>query len=264
MDVLGAITNRSELKTACEFIDEEVSATVSQCLASPAPEASPAFVPTGLGPTDAVLGLKKSSYASIKSESKEQSIELDLTDINEDEINRYIMTEAEVETKRIQFERLNAEFLKEQAEKKMKKLQMEIEKGKDKKKRTGRKRRAPGSSYPDGETIIQEKKISSKINYDKLNCLANPFMKTPIIKNETKKEEKLPEPEEIEIIQENTSEKNQKDDDIKPVEEDEGDEGDYWDEDEEEENDEDLSAVQLLQRHQGEDEDFDNYEDDYY
>uniref|UniRef100_A0A182W1A8 Cyclin-like domain-containing protein n=1 Tax=Anopheles minimus TaxID=112268 RepID=A0A182W1A8_9DIPT len=95
-------------------------------------------------------------------------------DLDDDEINGYIMTEDEARTKNVQWEKLNEEYLKE-LKLKEERLAKEREEGKPekKKRRTVKKKMlGPSSSAREAiEMILQEKKISNKINYDILKTL---------------------------------------------------------------------------------------------
>lgn len=103
--------------------------------------------------------------------------ELDLAGLDDEEINGYIMTENEARYKDDMWNKLNAEYLKE-AKAKEERLAKEREEGKPEKKRrrTVRKKNI-GPSNTVGEAIekmLQEKKISNKINYDILKTLTEP------------------------------------------------------------------------------------------
>lgn len=103
--------------------------------------------------------------------------ELDLSDLDDEEINGYIMTEHEAKYKLVMWNQLNKEYLVELQEKEDR-LAKEKEEGKpEKKKRRAPRRRHIGPSNTAGEAIekmLQEKKISNKINYDILKALTEP------------------------------------------------------------------------------------------
>ncbi|XP_037913725.1 transcription factor IIIB 90 kDa subunit [Hermetia illucens] len=102
--------------------------------------------------------------------------ELDLEGLDDDEINGYIMSENEAKNKNVLWMKLNEEYLKEMKLKE-ERLAKEREEGKPEKKRRPKKRRTIGPSNTAGEAIekmLQEKKISSKINYDILKTLTEP------------------------------------------------------------------------------------------
>lgn len=108
--------------------------------------------------------------------------ELDLEGLDDDEIDAYIMTAEESRYKDEMWNRLNAEYLKE-AKAKEERLAREREEGKpEKKKRRVTRKKVIGPSNTAGEAIekmLQEKKISSKINYDILKTLTEPQIEEP-------------------------------------------------------------------------------------
>lgn len=117
----------------------------------------------------------KSGITATTSQTKDDG-ELDLTGIDDNELAGYIMTEDEAQYKDKMWNQLNQEYLaitKAREEK----LAKEREEGKPEKKRrrTGKKKLI-GPSNSAGEAIekmLQEKKISNKINYDILKTLTD-------------------------------------------------------------------------------------------
>ncbi len=120
----------------------------------------------------------------------DESDDLDLTGIDDDEIDGYIMTSKEIEFKTKMWLKVNAEYLKEQAEK-AERERLEAEeaeregreikkKPKKSKKATDKKANKSDPVGPGGhqtaieaiEKIVAEKKISTKINYDVLKALS--------------------------------------------------------------------------------------------
>lgn len=103
-----------------------------------------------------------------------ESGELDIDGLDDAEIDGYIMTEDESKYKDEMWNKLNAEYLKE-ARAKEERLAKEREDGKpEKKKRRVSRKKNIGPSNTAGEAIekmLQEKKISNKINYDILKTL---------------------------------------------------------------------------------------------
>ncbi len=108
--------------------------------------------------------------------------ELDLTGIDEDEIDSYLMTDKEIKCKTDMWMRVNAEYLKEKAEKEERERREEeeaIREGREIKKKKkaggGRKQKinlgGNQTAMEAIEKIVQEKKISTKINYDVLRSL---------------------------------------------------------------------------------------------
>lgn len=144
---------------------------------------------TGLGPDIASMGLANSmddcSSIQPQSESVEDGNgEIDLSGIDDDEIDSYIMSEREAQYKDSLWMKINATFLKEQKEKE-ERLAKEKEEGKPEKKKRrtcSRKTKNNSAANSAGEAIakmLQEKKISSKINYDVLKSLNVQSLDTP-------------------------------------------------------------------------------------
>ena len=117
-----------------------------------------------------------------KKETEEEDEELDLTGIDDDEIDSYLMSPEEIESKTNLWMKINEDFLKEQAEKIKREAEAREEMIKngidpDKKKKTYKKRnkaylQSNGTALEAIEKIVQEKKLSSKINYDVLKNLS--------------------------------------------------------------------------------------------
>ncbi|MBV95525.1 Transcription factor IIIB 90 kDa subunit, partial [Eschrichtius robustus] len=99
--------------------------------------------------------------------------ELDLSGIDDLEIDRYILNEAEARVKAELWMRENAEYLREQREKEAR-IAKERELGIYKEHKKSCKRREPIQASTAGEAIekmLEQKKISSKINYSVLRDL---------------------------------------------------------------------------------------------
>ncbi|XP_023311400.1 transcription factor IIIB 90 kDa subunit [Anoplophora glabripennis] len=130
----------------------------------------------GLGPDIASMGLANSLEDTSNAFQASTAYEVNFTfdDIDDAELDTYIMTEHEFECKKGLWHQRNADYLEEQRAK-AEKLQKEREEGKPekKRKRTSRKKAiGPANSAGEAiEKILQEKKISSKINYDVLKSL---------------------------------------------------------------------------------------------
>ncbi|XP_041831413.1 transcription factor IIIB 90 kDa subunit-like isoform X2 [Melanotaenia boesemani] len=132
-------------------------------------------------PSAATLGLQETFQPFEGSENGgkadddlSQSGELDLEGIDDQEIDKYILNDNEVEVKTELWMRENEEYLREQKEKE-ERINKEKEEGtyKEKKKKKYRKREQIEASTA-GEAIekmLEKKKISSKINYDVLRDL---------------------------------------------------------------------------------------------
>ncbi|XP_059039324.1 transcription factor IIIB 90 kDa subunit isoform X4 [Mustela lutreola] len=144
-------------------------------------------------PTAASLGISDSIRECISSQSQEPKPdpnaaalcfpvagargdgELDLSGIDDLEIDRYILNEAEARVKAELWMRENAEYLREQREKEAR-IAKEKELGiyKEHKPKKSCKRREPIQASTAGEAIekmLEQKKISSKINYSVLQDL---------------------------------------------------------------------------------------------
>ncbi|XP_023337496.1 transcription factor IIIB 90 kDa subunit isoform X2 [Eurytemora carolleeae] len=201
--------NLEEVETA-RFIGEETLGIISQCLDGtqiqelsskeqldyllmPPPTSTPVrhiISPARVSVNSPGMGLRNSVedyLTNSKEDSREdedgkgdEDEELDLTGIDEDEIDSYIMTGAEIRLKTKRWLQLNAEYLLEQEEKiKREKIEREelIKAGKDPDKKRKMKKKikmnhqSNGSAIEAIEKIVQEKKISTKINYDVLRSL---------------------------------------------------------------------------------------------
>uniref|UniRef100_A0A8D1VAG2 Transcription factor IIIB 90 kDa subunit n=1 Tax=Sus scrofa TaxID=9823 RepID=A0A8D1VAG2_PIG len=131
-------------------------------------------------PTAASLGISDSIRECISSQSQDPKDpsadgELDLSGIDDLEIDRYILNEAETRVKAELWMRENAEYLREQREKEAR-IAKERELGvyKEHKPKKSCKRREPIQASTAGEAIekmLEQKKISSKINYSVLRDL---------------------------------------------------------------------------------------------
>ncbi|XP_049562706.1 transcription factor IIIB 90 kDa subunit isoform X3 [Orcinus orca] len=130
-------------------------------------------------PTAASLGISDSIRECISSQSRDPNAsgdgELDLSGIDDLEIDRYILNEAEARVKAELWMRENAEYLREQREKEVRAAkQRELGTYKEHKPKKSCKRREPIQASTAGEAIekmLEQKKISSKINYSVLRDL---------------------------------------------------------------------------------------------
>ncbi|XP_062901582.1 BRF1 RNA polymerase III transcription initiation factor subunit b isoform X2 [Mobula hypostoma] len=140
-------------------------------------------------PTAASLGLKESIEECIAAEESEagadpQKGELDLNGIDDQEIDRYLLNEEEVEQKTELWLKENADYLEEQKAKE-ERIAKEKELGiyKEQKPRKSSKKREPIQASTAGEAIekmLEQKKISSKINYDVLRDLNSKGSSSPV------------------------------------------------------------------------------------
>ncbi|XP_059611156.1 transcription factor IIIB 90 kDa subunit isoform X2 [Phlebotomus argentipes] len=113
---------------------------------------------------------------------------VNLEDVDDDEINGYILTEEETRMKNQKWVELNAEYLNAMKLKE-ERLAKEREKGKpERKRRKVVKKKNIGPSNTAGEAIekmLQEKKISTKINYDILKALTAPKADEPTLNTDS-------------------------------------------------------------------------------
>ena len=120
---------------------------------------------------------------------------LKFDDIDDDEIDSYILDDREAALKRTYWEQINADWILEMKEKAKRKAEEEAERIEKEaqgeiapKKKRRVKKRNPIQANSAGEAIekmLQEKRISNKINYDVLKQLSRPFaMSQPEKKDE--------------------------------------------------------------------------------
>ncbi|XP_006565323.1 transcription factor IIIB 90 kDa subunit [Apis mellifera] len=160
----------------------------------------------GLGPNIASMGListnnrENETKESVNINFENNSGEIDVADLDDEELDSYIMSEKEAQFKHNLWNKVNAEYLIQQKEREEKR-QKEKEEGKPEKKRrrTTKRNKSQAPANTAGEAIekmLQEKKISSKINYEVLKSL-NVSLNTS-----TKEQQKIEEsiqPSKIEI-----------------------------------------------------------------
>ncbi|XP_070267988.1 transcription factor IIIB 90 kDa subunit isoform X2 [Myotis yumanensis] len=153
----------------------------AEAAGSPSGSGKPPALESLLGPlpTAASLGISDSIRECISSQSQEPNAsgdgELDLSGIDDLEIDRYILNEAEARVKAELWMRENAEYLREQREKEAR-IAKEKELGiyKEQKPKKPCKRKEPIQASTAGEAIekmLEQKRISSKINYSVLRDL---------------------------------------------------------------------------------------------
>lgn len=151
-----------------------------ECVGIEKPKQQSSIV-TSLRPTAATLGLKESIEECMRvrdcAETTTESGVLDLEGLDDEELDAYIMTDAEVRLKTKFWMETHAEYLKEMEEKEARKaLEAEENANKPEVKKRKRRKRAPIQANTAGEAIekmLQEKRISNKINYDVLKSLNN-------------------------------------------------------------------------------------------
>uniref|UniRef100_A0A671VXU7 Transcription factor IIIB 90 kDa subunit n=1 Tax=Sparus aurata TaxID=8175 RepID=A0A671VXU7_SPAAU len=137
-------------------------------------QATPLAVILGKLPTATSLGVFILRLCCVFTDEQSEGGELDLDGIDDQEIDKYILNEREVEVKTELWMKQNAEYLKEQKEKE-ERIKKEKEQGtyKEKPKKSKKKKEQIEASTA-GEAIermLEKKKISSKINYEVLRDL---------------------------------------------------------------------------------------------
>ncbi|KAH0546796.1 transcription factor IIIB 90 kDa subunit-like isoform X1 [Cotesia glomerata] len=246
-----------------------------------------------LGPDIALMGLPSSFTDSRNAKEVNDKIdkfnngsdEIDLNGLDDDELDSYILSETEAGKKTVMWNSVNAEYLELQKEKEEKRLKA-IEEGKPekKKRRTGNKKKQSVPANTTGEAIekiLQEKRISLKINYDVLETLK--VNKNNTLSNSKKDADGETARNRLDSVSENEDTDNVKSvvdtrtdeehheeaeaeaDAEEQVEDEEENVGyDYDDEydDDDDDDDEHLSARNILKQYSKED-DFDDYADDY-
>uniref|UniRef100_A0A1A8HTE0 BRF1 homolog, subunit of RNA polymerase III transcription initiation factor IIIBa n=2 Tax=Nothobranchius kuhntae TaxID=321403 RepID=A0A1A8HTE0_NOTKU len=134
----------------------------------------------GKMPSSATLGLSASLSSCVDAENMDDgsadSGELDLSGIDDSEIDLYLLSEKEIRVKTALWMAENSDYLKEQKEKEAR-IAKEKALGvyKEKKPRSATRRRPPIRASTADEAIgkmLEQKKISSKINYDVLKDLS--------------------------------------------------------------------------------------------
>ncbi|XP_041827582.1 BRF1 RNA polymerase III transcription initiation factor subunit a isoform X2 [Melanotaenia boesemani] len=151
----------------------------------------------GTMPSSATLGLPE-SISNCVGDGKENdgaadSGELDLSGIDDSEIELYLLSDNEIKIKTALWMAENSDYLKEQKEKEAK-IAKEKELGiyKEKKRRAPGKRRPPiraNNAEEAIEKMLEQKKISCKINYDVLKDLNIKPAASPACKVKSPKKE---------------------------------------------------------------------------
>lgn len=128
----------------------------------------------GLRPDiEAICRVTQSDLEDVEKAKQPAETELFIDDLNDDELDQYVLTEEEAVSKLDLWKNLNAEYLREQKERD-ERLAKEREEGKPERKKRKPRKKVIGPSSTPGEAIekmLQEKKISSKINYEILKTL---------------------------------------------------------------------------------------------
>ncbi len=226
---------------------------------------------------------------------------MDLTSIDDAEIDSYLLSESEVKLKTAMWTRVNAEYLKEKAEKEERERKEEEEaakEGRELKRKRPRGRPATteakkakvnlggnATAIEAIEKIAAEKKISTKINYDVLRSLSSTLIGSPNgplaspkveaasspsgLLNTSKtsddlEKETVPGQSEAAVVEkEKTLEDSEPIIESGPVARTTGD--DELEEDlvEDDEDETCMSAAELLSKHRGDNSDEEYYEEDY-
>ncbi|CAH0550097.1 unnamed protein product [Brassicogethes aeneus] len=175
----------TEARETNEFIHESTMGTIEKIIQDGAePETE-----KGLGPDIASMGLANSLDDTTNAIQATPALEMNLTfdDVDDAELDTYIMSEHEFQCKKGLWHQRNADYLEAQ-KLKAEKLQKEREEGKPEKKRKRNARKnkiGPVNSAGEAiEKILQEKKISSKINYDVLKSLNAALKNEPEIEDD--------------------------------------------------------------------------------
>ncbi|XP_043276945.1 transcription factor IIIB 90 kDa subunit isoform X2 [Venturia canescens] len=182
-----------DLETS-QFIKESTLSVVDHCIESDPDDPTEASalrissvishpLMTGLGPDIASMGLStqqkdrdNNSGEKTFSAFENATGEIDITDLDDEELDSYIMSEKEANSKHNLWNKINANYLQQQQEKEEKRKKGKEEGKPEKKKRRAAPKRNKNQSAAStaGEAIekmLQEKRISSKINYEVLRSL---------------------------------------------------------------------------------------------
>lgn len=168
-----------EVSRVSQFIEEE---TLKDAIPDLDSCDSPSVKPVSSSitrPTAASLGIKEVlSECLQESDTEVGNGELDLQGIDEEELDKFLLSEEEVVLKTNIWMAENADYIKlqEEKEERLRKEKEDEEKNPEKKKPRKRKKKQPPAGPPATaeEAIIRllhERKISNKINYDVLNDL---------------------------------------------------------------------------------------------
>ncbi|KAB7506545.1 Transcription initiation factor IIB [Armadillidium nasatum] len=295
----NSYSQKKENMVTQKFIAEATLETIDKCLADAREKEEQEHANSGIGPSAASLGLKSTIEECMKihppdPQTSETEL-LDLTGIDDDEIDSYIMTDREIKFKTELWMKLNEEYLEEMKRKEEREKEEAEQRAKEgkpvKQKKVYKKRQKnTGPANTAGEAIekmLQDKKLSNKINYDVLRNLngENDSEKEDKeqleIKSSTKGKqhptEPVVKPEKIDLILQSLTGKRALDssmeggrspkqrvvEDVRTVskhsvdEREEEDEDDDEEEDEEEdmnENEDGDSLIRLLRKRRGENE----------
>ncbi|XP_044002863.1 transcription factor IIIB 90 kDa subunit-like [Aphidius gifuensis] len=176
-------TESNEEVDTNRFIEEITMNTINSCVSnklSSLNDLSDSNEPVGLGPDVSAMGLASSLYDTSDKKInidpfESTNGELDITGLDDDELDSYILSEKATDIKASTWTEINADYLEQMKEKEAQRLE-DIKNGipEKKKRKTGsrKKNQIPASSAGEAiEKMLQEKKISTKINYEVLKSL---------------------------------------------------------------------------------------------
>lgn len=176
-----------EERDTAEFIEDSNIEAIEACMKVVEDTTNcPDTIVDGVGPNlDAICDLTNVT-TELKKNDSNSGLELDIDGICDLQIDSYLLTGKEADVKNNLWESVNETYLKVTKEK-HERLAKEREDGKnDKKKRRARKKIiGPSSTAGEAiEKILQEKKISTKINYDILKSLTQTETETDTARND--------------------------------------------------------------------------------
>lgn len=190
-----------ETVEADKFAHQSTVGVIKECMNNSSTSANSGreSPPEELGPSMASMGLLEDTRENTATESEDatQTGEIDLNDIDDNEIDSYIMSEQEAMNKDTLWMKVNADYLNEMKEKEEKaKRDQEEGKPEKKKRKPYNKKGKSNQSTPSGsagesvQKMLREKKLSSKLNYDVLKNLSVDLHTdlVPVVSNPAKRE----------------------------------------------------------------------------
>ncbi|KAK6635627.1 hypothetical protein RUM44_000881 [Polyplax serrata] len=190
-NILGT-EDESESQALNSFVHNSTIRAIEECITRPGEtETETAMEGQGLPPSFSTLGLNTECLSTSVNDSSPGNVsdgELVTDDLDDEELNQYIMTDREAKFKDTLWMKINEDYLQQQKEREAK-LAKEKEEGKPEKKRkkySSKKSKNGPAANTAGEAfekMLQEKKMSTKINYDVLKSLS--LLNVEKIKEET-------------------------------------------------------------------------------
>ncbi|XP_022212471.2 transcription factor IIIB 90 kDa subunit [Drosophila obscura] len=177
----SACENDIELEDSRQFIEQSNAAIIKDLIehSEDVKKTEPGSLMAGIEglrpDIEAICRVTQSELEDVERAKLPLETELVIDDLNDDELDQYVLTEEEAVTKLEMWKNMNAEYLQEQKERD-ERLAKEREEGKPERKKRKPRKKVIGPSSTAGEAIekmLQEKKISSKINYDILKTLTD-------------------------------------------------------------------------------------------